>query len=223
MTNDGPRRKWSRWPWLLARGVVLGLLLMWGVWWVNWRWFDGLSQTTYVVRRGGSEWMVFESCGLWDRSMNALRSTAGVRARIGPNDVLVERLPCDRHDRVLETIPMDCQLVLYEQGSLWPALSGFEVYRSGALLGQTSLTAMEPFVPGFFPTHIHWPGILAWLAVFGVLGSAMWEAPKLAWRAMVRWRRVRLGLCRRCGYSLEGISGGCPECGRAREGKENAA
>lgn len=225
MASCGPRRKWLRWAWLLARGVVLGLLVMWGVWWLSWRWFDGLSQTTYVVRRGGSEWMVFESRGLWDRSMSAIRSTAGVRARIGPNDVLVERLPCERHDRVLDTIQAGDQVMMYEKGSLWPALSGFEVYSSNppGLISQDLAITRWPLLPMMVPTFIHWPGFVAWLAIFGALGSAMWEAPKLAWRIVVRRRRARLGLCRQCGYSLEGISGACPECGRARDGKGNAA
>lgn len=163
--------------------------------------------------------MVFESCGLWDRSMNARRSTAGVRARIGPNDALVERLPCERHDRVLDTIQPGDELMLDEKGSLWPALSGFEVYSSTSpgLISQDLVVTRWPLLPMMVPTHIHWAGFLAWLAVFGVLGSAMWEAPKFAWRAMVRRRRARMGLCRRCGYSLEGISGVCPECGTSRD------
>lgn len=38
-----------------------------------------------------------------------------------------------------------------------------------------------------------------------------------------RWRRRRRGLCRRCGYNLEGnVSGLCPECGTERSKECNA-
>lgn len=223
MVSGGPRWKWLRWAWRLARGVVLGLLVMWGVWWVSWRWFARLSDSYFMVQRAGDQWMVAEHVGLWERHTTAISVARGTEIRLGMNDLLVERLPNARRDRLLESIEPGDQIVLYERGSLWPAMSGFEVYRPGVLLRQQSVTTLKPLIPGVVPTHVHWPGFLAWLAVFGVIGSAMWEAPKLAWRAMVRRRRARLGLCRKCGYSLEGISGACPECGRARDGKGNAA
>lgn len=169
--------------------------------------------------------MVPVDCGLWERTMVALRTDAVGYALIGPDDVLVERLPCERHDRLLETMQPGDRLVLYEKGSLWPALSGYEVYSENppGLISQDLDVARWPPLPMMVPTRVHWAGFLAWLAVFGVLGSAVWEGPKAAWRVMVRRRRARLGLCRRCGYSLEGIGGVCPECGRARDRDENSA
>lgn len=220
MAIGRPKRKWLRWAWLLARGVVLGLLVMWGVWWVSWRWFANLGSNTYVVRRGGDQWMVHEDVGLWERGTSAFRVARDQQVRPGMNDLLVERLPNARHDRLLESIEPGDQMVLYEKGSLWPALSGFEVYATNppGLTRQDIVITRWPWLPALVPTHVDWVGFAAWLAIFGLLGSAMWEAPKMTWRAIVRRRRARLGLCRRCGYSLEGVSGVCPECGETRGG-----
>lgn len=213
MASAGPKRRWLRWAWLLARGVVLGLLMMWAVWWVSWRWFANLGSTTYVVRRSGDQWWVREDVGLWEQGASALRLARGEQWHLEMTDVLIERLPNAGHDRLLESIEPGDQMVLYEKGRLWPALSGFEVYRPGVLLRQQSVTTLDPLIPGIFPTHVHWAGFIAWLGIFGLIGSGLWEAPKMACRMIARRRRARLGLCRHCGYSLEGISGVCPECG----------
>lgn len=80
------------WAWLLARSVLFGLLVMWGVWWVSWRWFDRSSQTIYLVRRGGDQWMVFERLGLWERSMVGIREPQGEQVSLGMNYLRVQHL-----------------------------------------------------------------------------------------------------------------------------------
>lgn len=201
------------------------MLVMWGVWWVSWRWFARLSDSYFMVQRAGDQWMVEESFGLWHRSMDGFRPGADESVAMKSSHRGVDRLPNQRHDALLEAINPGERIVLFEVGSPWPALTGYRVFGSNPPNVRVNEQLEEglPLLPAVVPTRIHWAGFLAWLAVFGVIGSAMWEAPKLAWRAMVRRRRARLGLCRQCGYSLEGIDGVCPECGRARDRDENSA
>ena len=81
-------------------------------------------------------------------------------------------------------------------------------------------------LPGFYAVGFRFGGLrgpngsLYNAAVPHAFAAAVLLAPPTAWAAAL-WRgrrRLRLGLCRSCGYNLTGnLIGVCPECGKSAE------
>lgn len=68
----------------------------------------------------------------------------------------------------------------------------------------------------WFPTTIMWPGFL----LNSLLIGAVWCGVIVGSESIRRRRRVRRGLCPRCGYSLKDQpTPGCPECGWMRSAR----
>lgn len=211
MTRGGPRRRWLRWVWLVARGVVLSVILMTVLWFVDAVTPGFRSHESYVMFVRGEPCIVGVRRGLWSASV--------VKWMAGGMTPSLARAKYDsttgvaRFDRFWKE-EGGTYTGLCELGRPWPMCRGVFV---GLGEEQTTRDILKWSFAGrqwSLPTGVCWPGASAWFVLLGLIGSGLWEAPKVAWRAIVRRRRARLGLCRRCGYSLEGIGGVCPECGR---------
>lgn len=75
------------------------------------------------------------------------------------------------------------------------------------------------WAPGSYQ-DVHWVPLLPFAVVPLVGGMGLLGVPLVGWwraRRLVK-ERVRLGLCRGCGYDRRGIGAGvvCPECGRGK-------
>ena len=220
VVSGGPRRKWLRWAWRLARGVVLSVALIVVLWIADSMTPGFRSHESYVMFVRGEPCIVGLRRCLWSVSVVKIMA-GGMVPPVTPAkfDSTTGVASFDRFCKENEEVVAG----IIELGRPWPIFRGVFVGLGKEQKTQNILTWSFAGRPRSLPTGVYWPGAIAWLVVFGVLGSAMWEAPMVALRILVRRRRARLGLCRKCGYSLEGISGACPECGRARDGKGNAA
>jgi hypothetical protein len=61
------------------------------------------------------------------------------------------------------------------------------------------------------PYHIRWLGMIANVLLY----TAAFACIRIRPRALIRWRRLRRGLCLSCGYDRNGLptANPCPECG----------
>lgn len=72
----------------------------------------------------------------------------------------------------------------------------------------------------YLPLLPLWPGFVLCTAFYALIAWALYRSPSV----LRRWRRLRLGDCPTCGYSLTGLSplAPCPECGAARDRRASA-
>lgn len=86
--------------------------------------------------------------------------------------------------------------------------------RGGAILSNATFPGWAdwpPYFPRIVPCRPMWPELAGNVVVF----TGAWAAALFVLAAWRRKRRLRLGLCVKCGYSRTGIDRGmpCPECG----------
>jgi hypothetical protein len=84
--------------------------------------------------------------------------------------------------------------------STWDGTTGYQSRWSIPIAGTTRMLPLRPIWPGFAINTVFYAGIL-WL---------LFAAPF----ALRRWRRIKRGLCARCGYPW-GAGAVCSECGSA--------
>lgn len=97
---------------------------------------------------------------------------------------------------------------VWEKGIPQPAL--VSRFLASAEVANLPFLLQEPHTLAVRPL---WPGFAINTVVYAALAWGIWCVPGIV-RRSVRRRRARRGDCAACGYSLAGIVGKCPECGR---------
>lgn len=129
-----------------------------------------------------------------------------------PNSVLIVRYG----------LPLRSHQLVYETGDLHGRWDG-EPDPAGTIRiwkarGSAGAAAAAPY-DGLVPLSPRWRPFVINSLFWASISGALWFGAGAA----RQWNRARCGLCRHCGYSLEGMEGQvtCPECGtvaRVRSG-----
>jgi hypothetical protein len=107
------------------------------------------------------------------------------------------------------------QFVYYREGDTGTGQlrAGFAAFSMTRATSSPGVTYHQQVPPNLIPAQPIWPGF----AINTIFYAAVLWLPFAELGTFRRRRRMKRGLCVRCGYSLRGNSGGCtcPECGAA--------
>src|SRR5204862_3673374 len=104
--------------------------------------------------------------------------------------------------------PLRCAYWCIRSGTAGPAIRrGWDLSGKGASPAYANITTVLPLAP-------IWAGLTIDAGLYGALVWCVSFGPLYPLRAVRRALRSRTGMCRQCGYDLQGLDvWRCPECG----------